>query len=117
MMMYNIGSFLGDFISRRVMVRRKILHPIWFFLLLCISLALNLSLVPEIAVLAAFGFSWANGGLYCQTARLISETFTHAYHLTAISCWMFMGDVGSTTASMLIQQVRPGIAGLRSQMY
>jgi hypothetical protein len=117
MLAYNIGSFSGDFLSRRVMAKRTIVSPIWFLLLLGFAFALVMSLIPEIAPLAAFGFSWANGGLYAQTTRLIGEEFTEGYHLTATSTWLFLGDVGSTTGSMIIQVVRPYIAGLKAIMY
>jgi hypothetical protein len=114
---YNVGSFLGDFLSRRVMNTRRIISPIWFFLMLCIALSLNIVLIPEIAPFAAFGFSWANGGLYCQSTKLIGELFTGEYHLTATSTWLLLGDVGSTLGSNLIQFVRGNIADLKSRMY
>jgi hypothetical protein len=117
MVTYNVGSFLGDFVSRRVMVRKRIVSPLWFFVLLLVAFGLVISLVPEIAPLAAFGFSWANGGLYSQTTRLIGDLFTMEFHLTAMSTWLFLGDVGSTVGSLLIQEVRPGIATLKANMY
>jgi hypothetical protein len=117
MLLYNLGSFLGDFISRRVMNRLRIVNPIWFFVLLCVSLSLNLVLIPEIAPLAAFGFSWANGGMYCQSTKLIGTVFIDEYHLTATSTWLFLGDVGSTLGSNLIQPVRPSLADLKSKMF
>jgi hypothetical protein len=117
MLTYNIGSFLGDLISRPVMGKRRLISPLWFFLLLVLSLGLVLALIPEIAPLAAFGFSWANGGLYSQTTKLIGDAFTGEYHLTAMSTWLFLGDLGSTTGSLVIQHVRPGIAQLKSDMY
>jgi hypothetical protein len=117
MMLYNIGSFLGDFVSRRVMNRLSLLNPLFYFLLLCVALALNLSLIPEIAPFAAFAFSWSNGALYCQSTKLIGRLFTTEYHLTATSTWLFLGDVGSTVGSNLVQPVRPWIAVLKSEMF
>jgi MFS family permease len=117
MLIYNLGSFFGDFLSRRVMVKHALVSPLWFFLLLVLSFAIVISLIPEIAPLASFGFSWANRGLYAQTTRLIGDLFTWQYHLTAMSTWLFIGDVGSTVGSLLIQAVRPGIANLKAGMY
>jgi len=115
--LYNIGSFLGDFVSRRVMNHKKIINPIFYFMLLCFAFTINVSLIPEIAPFAAFGFSWANGGLYCQSTKYISELFKEGYHLTATSSWLFIGDIGSTTGSNLVQFIRPVMAKLKSIMY
>jgi hypothetical protein len=114
---YNLGSFIGDFVSRHVMVKHRIVSPIWFFLLLVMGFGLVISFIPEIAPLAAFGFSWANGGLYSQTTKLIGDLFIMEYHLTVTSTWLFLGDVGSTLGSLIIQFVRPAIAGLKAEMY
>jgi MFS family permease len=116
MMLYNIGSFFGDFVSRRVMNRKALVNPFFYFLLLCVALALNLSLIPEIAPFAAFGFSWANGALYCQSTKLIGRLFTTQYHLTATSTWLFLGDVGSTVGANLVQPVRPAITVMKAEM-
>ncbi|OHT05294.1 major facilitator superfamily transporter [Tritrichomonas foetus] len=114
---YNCGGFLGDFISRRVMDKKKIIHPLFFFLLLVFAFGINISLTPEIAPLAAFLFNWANGGLYCQSTKLIGQIFKDQYCLTATSTWLFIGDVGSTSGSSIIQYVRSAIDVLKSRMY
>lgn len=114
---YNLGGFLGDYTSRKVMDKKKIIHPLFYFLLLIFGLGINLSLIPEIAPFAAFSFMWANGGLYSQSTKLIGETFTHKYHLTATSTWLFIGDGGSTLGSNLVQFIRSSISTLKSKMY
>lgn len=114
---YNLGGFLGDYVSRKVMDKKKIIHPLFYFLLLIFGLGINLSLIPEIAPFAAFSFMWANGGLYSQSTKLIGETFTNKYHLTATSTWLFIGDGGSTLGSNLVQFVRSSISTLKSKMY
>ena len=114
---YNIGSFLGDFLSRRIMDKKKILNPIYFFLLLCFGFIINVSLIPEIAPFAAFAFSWANGGLYTQSTKLIGDLFKEKYHLTSTSSWLFIGDVGSTSGANLVQFLRPQMAKIKSLMY
>ena len=115
--MYNIGSFLGDFVSRRVMDKKIIINPIYYFLLLCFAFCINVSLIPEIAPFAAFGFSWANGGLYSQSTKFIGEIFKEKYHLTATSSWLFIGDVGSTSGANLVQFLRPIMASIKAIMY
>jgi hypothetical protein len=117
MLLYNSGSFLGDFLSRRIMDERRIVHPGCYAVLLVLSVTMNLALIPEIAPLAAFGVSWVTGALYCQSTRLISELFTERYHLTATSLWLFLGDVGSTSGSNLVQLLTPVILALKSRMF
>lgn len=115
--LYNIGSFLGDFLSRRVMEKKRLIHPLYYFILLVFSAAMNISLIPEIAPLAAFGFMWANGGLYTQTSKYIGIIFESGYHLTATSTWLFLGDTGSTSGSNLVQVIRTPIAHMKSIMF
>ncbi|KAH0789960.1 major facilitator superfamily transporter [Histomonas meleagridis] len=115
--LYNLGGFLGDYISRKVMNNKRIIHPIFYFFLLLFGFAINISLIPEIAPFAAFSFMWANGGLYVQSTKLIGEIFREKYHLTATSTWLFIGDGGSFLGSNLVQLVRPSIAKLRAMMY
>lgn len=114
---YNIGSFCGDFFSRKVMDKKRIINPIWFFFLLCFGFVINLSLIPEIAPFAAFCFSWANGGLYVQSTKLIGQLFKEKYHLTATSTWLFIGDAGSTSGATLVQLIRPTIANIKKKMF
>ncbi|OHS98779.1 major facilitator superfamily transporter [Tritrichomonas foetus] len=117
MFLYNLGGFIGDFFSRKVMNKKRIVSPILFFVLHLFGITINLSLIPEIAPFAAFMFMWANGGLYVQSTKLISELFKENYHLTATSTWLFIGDVGSTSGSNLIQPIRPYIDLLKSSMF
>jgi MFS family permease len=117
MFIYNCGSFLGDFVSRRVMDQKKIVHPALHIGVALFALVLNLALIPEIAPLAAFGFSWTNGTLYTQSTRLIGELFPERYHLTATSVWLFTGDLGSTAGSNLVQVLVPVIVAVKSIMY
>ena len=109
----NVGNFLGDYFGRAVMDRKRIIHPILFFVLLLFGLGINLSLIPEITPFASFLFGWANGGLYMQSTKLISQLFEHQYHLTATSTWLFLGDVGSTTGSNVLQPLRSVISKLK----
>ena len=116
-MIYNLGSFLGDFVSRKVMDKKRIINPIWYFLLLVFAFCINVTLIPEIAPFAAFGFSWANGGLYVQSTKFIGQLFQDKYHLTATSTWLFIGDAGSTLGSNLVQPMRPIMAALKKKMF
>lgn len=115
--MYNIGSFLGDYFSRRVMNNRKIIHPLFYFAMLVFGFFINVSVIPEIAPFAAFLFSWANGGLYVQSTKHIGLCFKEKYHLTATSTWLFIGDAGSTSGANLVQFLRPVIGSLKQKMY
>jgi MFS family permease len=117
MFFYNCGTFLGDFISRRVMDQKTVVHPALHIGVAMFAFALNIALIPEIAPLAAFGFSWTNGTLYTQSTRLIGELFPERYHLTATSIWLFMGDLGATARSNLVQVLVPVIVALKAVMY
>lgn len=116
-LIYNVFGFCGDFFSRRVMEKKRIISPVFFFLLLCFAFGINISLIPEIAPVAAFLFNWSNGGLYCQSTKLISILFEHQYHLTATSVWLFIGDCGSVSGSSIIQYIRTAIDTMKSTMY
>lgn len=114
---FNIGSFLGDFFSRKVMNQKRIINPIFFFIMSFLGAILNLSLIPEVAPLAAFLLMWANGGIYSQISKLIGQLFHEKYHLTATSSWLFLGDFGSMIGSNLIQPILPFISSMKSKMY
>lgn len=117
MLAYNTCSFLGDFFSRKVMDKKRIINPVFYFILLCFGFAINISQIPEIVPFAAFCFSWANGGLYVQCTKLISMLFKEKYHLTATSTWLFIGDSGSTSGANIVQFLRPVIASIKQRMY
>ena len=114
---FNIGSFLGDFFSRKIMNQKRIINPIFFSIMSFLGAVMNLSLIPEIAPLAAFLLMWANGGIYSQTSMLIGQLFHEKYHLTATSSWLFLGDFGSMIGSNLIQPILPYISLVKSKMY
>ncbi|EAY20725.1 hypothetical protein TVAG_391090 [Trichomonas vaginalis G3] len=116
-LLYNICSFVGDFVSRKVMNKKRIINPIWFFFMLCFGFALNISLIPEIVPFAAFCFSWANGGLYVQCTKLIGLLFEEKYHLTATSTWLFIGDAGSFSGANIVQLLRPAIGAIKKRMF
>jgi hypothetical protein len=117
MVLYNSGTFLGDVIARKVMSGRSFLHPIWYGIFLAVAVGLNLSLIPEIAPIAAFCFSWTNGSIFGQSTKFLGNMFFGQYHLTAISTWLFLGDVGSVVASNLVHPTRPGIVAMKQGMY
>ena len=117
MFLYNTGGFLGDFISRKVMNKKRLINPFLFLCLIFFGLAINLSLIPEIAPIASFLFMWANGGIYCQTTKMIGDLFKDKYHLTATSTWLFIGDAGSTTGSNFVQLILPLIEEMKTVMF
>lgn len=49
---------------------------------------------------------WANGAIYATTTRHVDNTVSDAHHLIAMSCWLFIGDLGSVTGSNLISYVK-----------
>jgi hypothetical protein len=99
------------------MSNRGLVHPLYYLGLIGICLALNLCLIPELAVFAVFGLNWANGAIYGQAARVIGNYFIDRYHLTVYSAWVCLGDIGSITGGSLVQAARFGIAGMKRGMY
>ena len=113
----NVGNFLGDYLGRAVMDKKKIIHPCLFMVLLVIGIAINFGLIPEIVPFASFAFGFCNGGLYTQSTKLIGIIFKHKFHLTATSTWLFLGDVGSTTGSNVVQPVVPLLTYMKQHYY
>lgn len=117
MLLFNCGSFLGNFCSMKIMNKKRIISPFLFNIMGVFGVILNLSLIPEIAPLSSFLLMSANGGIACQSSKLIGKLFTENYHLTATSSFLFFGDFGSMIGSNLIQPFLPYIISMKSKMF
>lgn len=117
MLCFNCGSFLGNFCSMRIMNKKRIICPLLFNILTILGVFLNLALIPEFAPVSSFLMMSANGGISCQSSKLIGQLFHEKYHLTALSSFLFFGDLGSIIGSNLIQPFIPFIVSIKSKMY
>lgn len=117
MLLFNCGSFLGNFSSMRIMNKKRIISPFIFIVLSLFGVLINLSLIPEIAPLCSFFIMSANGAIACQSSKLIGQLFHDKYHLTATSSFLFFGDFGSMIGSNFIQPILPHIISMKSNMY
>lgn len=117
MLLFNCGSFSGNFFSMRTMNRKRIISPFFFNVLGLLGVVINMSLIPELAPLSSFLLMSANGSLSCQSSKLIGKLFHEKYHLTATSTFLFFGDFGSMLGSNFIQPLLPYIISMKSKMY
>jgi hypothetical protein len=62
-----------------------------------------MSKIPEIAALGGFLIAWGNGALYAQTTFHIDNTVDRKFNLTALSVWLFLGDLGSVIGTIIIK--------------
>jgi hypothetical protein len=106
MALFNTCSFLGDTLSRKLAYRSPRLHPFWFLIATAAGAAMCLSRVALLSILGVFLVFFANGSIYAHTTRHIDGTISDAHHLIAMSGWLFVGDIGSVTASNLVQFVK-----------
>lgn len=110
MMIFNTFTFLGESSSRRIAYTDTVLGsrfpanrtPIFLVLTVC-GIALNLSAAKcGYGALAPFGgflIFCANGSIYNHTCRRIDSVVSRQHNLTALSFWLFVGDVGSVVGS------------------
>lgn len=111
---FNFFSFLGDFTSRKLtyIYVKKSINPLYFLILSIIGAACVLS---KITLLAPFGIlfiMFANGSIYAQTTKHIDNNIDARFNLMSLSVWLFVGDIGSYSASLLVQPLQIFIGGM-----
>jgi hypothetical protein len=98
--MYNCFTFLGDTLSRQLVYRApRLLHPFWFLLLSATGAVLCLIKIPIIAPIGIFLIFFANGAIYGTSTKHIDSRVDRRVNLTALSVWLFVGDLGSVAGS------------------
>lgn len=108
MIIFNFCFSLADLVSRKVlypgnMCRLPKLHPLFFLIFSGSGFALVMSRMPVLAPLGGFLIAWGNGSLYAQTSFHVDDVIDRKYNLTALSVWLFLGDLGSVIGTLIIK--------------
>jgi hypothetical protein len=103
---YNLCSFLGDFLSRRIAYRDKSRNPLIFVILAIAGSAMVLSKTALCAPIGIFCIMFCNGSIYAQSTRFIDNAVDDGYNLVALSMWLFIGDIGSVIGSNLVSVIQ-----------
>eukprot|EP00906_Rhabdomonas_costata_P013604 RCo019518 len=103
---YNLFSLLGDSLGRKL---AYVIHPRnpLIYLLLSVAGALLYTLEMGIAApVANFLVFLANGLIYGTSTKHIDMALEGRHNLVALSVWLFVGDMGSLTGSLMLPTVR-----------
>ena len=60
-----------------------------------------LSKIPLLAPVGTFFVMFANGSIYATSTRYIDSHVDKAFNVSALSVWLFVGDIGSVTGSFI----------------
>jgi hypothetical protein len=105
---FNAFTFCGDSCSRRIVYKFKPRNPLWYLLLSAAGALMCLAQFPIIAPIGIFLVFFANGAIYGSSTRYIDNHIAKEYNLIALSCWLFLGDLGSVTGSNVWQSAKVG---------
>jgi hypothetical protein len=108
---FNIFNMLGGLLGRYLSYRVKARHPAFYVCLHIVGVALLLSRVPSLAPLSTLFIMLGDGLIYGSLSRRIDMHVPMEFNLTAISYWLFVGDLGSILGSNLISYIRDWVAG------
>ena len=108
---YNLCTFFGETISRKLAyVDKKERSPFLFLLFSLAGVGLNVAgalfsfgIICPIAGLFVF---LANGSIYNRTTKFVDNHIDPIFNLTALSAWLFVGDLGSVLGSNMTPYVR-----------
>lgn len=108
---YNLFTFCGETISRKfAYVDTKERSPCWFLLFSLMGIALNVAGamlgIGIICPLAGLFVFLANGSIYNRTTKYVDNHIDSVFNLTALSAWLFVGDLGSVLGSNMTPYVR-----------
>eukprot|EP00946_MAST-07B_sp_MAST-7B-sp1_P003127 g3127.t1 len=108
---YNLFTFLGETISRKfAYVDKKERSPWWFLLFSLIGIVMNVAgalySIGIVCPLAGMFVFLANGSIYNRTTKYVDNHVDPIFNLTALSAWLFVGDLGSVLGSNMTPYVR-----------
>lgn len=108
---YNLFTFCGETISRKVAYVDKKERSPWLFLLFSlVGIGMNVAGaiygVGIICPLAGLFVFLANGSIYNRTTKYVDNHVDPVFNLTALSAWLFVGDLGSVLGSNMTPYVR-----------
>jgi len=81
-------------------------NPLWFLILSGIGAAGCLSKIAFVAPVGIFLVFYANGSVYATSTRHIDTHVAKQYNLTALSFWLFIGDIGSVIGSNVLSYIQ-----------
>lgn len=109
--MYNMTNMLGGLLGRGLSYKLKPRHPLVYVCFNLLGVAMILSRIPILAPLSTFLIMLGDGLIYGTISRHIDTVVPKEFNLTAISYWLFIGDIGSVTGSNLISYIRDWVVG------
>lgn len=113
MMVYNVCTFTGDTVSRKLAYKMKPRNPMIFLLATVIGTFLCLTKIAILSWPGVMLVLFANGGIYASTTKHIDVWVRKDQTLVALSVWLFLGDIGSVTGANVLYKIREwvGVAG------
>eukprot|EP01084_Bolivina_argentea_P208020 354805_1 len=106
---YSIATFIGDTAGRKIVYYFSLskVHPAWYLVLSFLGAFLCILKIPVLTWIGMLAIFSANGLIYAASTKHIDKHVDKMFSLTAISLWLFIGDIGSITGSNLWQFFQP----------
>ena len=113
---YSIGTFIGDTAGRKIIYYFHLskIHPSCYLILSLIGAFCCILKIPFLSWIGIFLIFLANGLIYAASTKFIDKHVDKMFSLTAISFWLFIGDIGSVTGSNVWQIFQPVVCGNNS---
>ncbi len=111
---YSIFTFFGDTAGRKIIYHYHCLHaihPMCYLILSIVGAFCCVLSIPFLTLIGIFLIFLANGLIYAASTKYIDKNVDKIFSLTAISFWLFIGDIGSVTGSNLWQLFQPMVCG------
>lgn len=110
---YSVGTFIGDTAGRKIIYYFHLskIHPTYYLILSLVGAFCCILKVPFLSWLGIFLIFLANGLIYAASTKFIDKNIDKMFSLTAISFWLFIGDIGSVTGSNVWQIFQPVVCG------
>lgn len=102
---FNAFGFFGGMAGRWLSFSLRPQHPLLYCCVNLVGILLITRWVPLLAPVGAFLIMLADGLIYGSITRHIDERISNEFNLTAITTWLFFGDVGSIVGQNLIMPI------------
>merc|ERR1712154_594260 len=109
----------GDTIGRKVIYYFTLskIHPSWYLILSFVGAFCCILKIPILTWFGMFLIFLANGLIYAASTKFIDKNVDKMFSLTAISFWLFIGDIGSVSGSNIWQIFQPIVCSTNSQYF
>ena len=110
---YSVGTFIGDTAGRKIIYYFHLskVHPTYYLILSLLGAFCCILKIPLLSWIGIFLIFLANGLIYAASTKFIDKNIDKMFSLTAISFWLFIGDIGSVTGSNVWQIFQPVVCG------